>query len=282
MRISPCNYSVSRKSTINKKNECSFRANYDYGNIMKKGDGIIYKRGTIKNYTNMFRGIRMFKELPQFLQKKYPYGAPIYDYACSTGHEASSLVISLFDALPDAQAKKFLPIKALDNNPKILKKTKNHTLVIGAEEESVFRFFESTKKDEYLKPIGTSYGERLYKMQEKLTENIHFGYGDIFEDLKDDKLPKEPIILCLRNMWQFLTKDGAKDLAAKLFEKLPPKSTLIIGEMDVMENSAHELLKRAGFKPVKENVVCNFRNQRLYSWYETMEEGIKEYCFELP
>jgi len=287
MRISPYNYLVSRRPTINKKNECSFGTLYDkdWGGINLIGDGIRYSNGPIKNYTKLIRGVKVFKELPQYLKTTYPNGATIFDYACSAGHEASSIIISLFNGLHPKEVEKFLPIKAFDNNPKVVKMAQKYALKLDNREMCDFKRLDRVDVKDFLVSPRMSVGkQRTYKMSDKLKDNIQFDFGDLFEDLKEGKLSKEPCVLFFRNAWQFLTHKGAIELATTLFEKLPSKSTVIIGEKDIEEQRANKILERIGFKKMLDTKVINPVEQNFKDRFVAIMEGesLSTYCFTKP
>jgi len=121
-------------------------------------------------------------------------------------------------------------------------------------------------------------------MTDKLSENIQFNFGDLFEDLDAGKLSKEPCVLFFRNAWQFLTHKGAIELATKLLEKLPSNSTIIIGEKDIDERRANKILEHAGFKKMLDKKVINPAEQTMQDKFHAIIEGesLSTYCFIKP
>lgn len=275
------------KPNNNKKKDCSFGTLYDkeWRGICQKGDGLRYGNGLIKNYTKLIRGIKVFKELPHYLHQTYPKGAPIYEYACSAGHEASSIVISLFNGFKPEEAKTFLPIKAFDCNPKVLKLAAKQKLLLEPWEKCAVNQFKNIKMEDFLIEPKIKIGkQKSYKMTDKLTDNIQFNFGDLFADLNEGKLSKEPCVLFFRNAWQFLTHKGAIELATLLFEKLPSKSTIIIGEMDIEERRANKILEHAGFKKMLDKKVIDPVNQKMQEKFRVIMEGegLSTFCFKKP
>lgn len=285
MKICAYNYLVPNVKPLRfkKDNNCSFTAHYDiYDNLMQVDRGGFYKCETIKNYTNLFRDIKVFKELPQYLVENYPQGVKIYDYACSIGHEASSIIIGLHDALPEKLAEKYLPILAFDKNPKIVKMAQKHKLKLQKEEVESFKWFEKSNINEYFSPLRKSRdNQKNYRMSDKLTNNVVFSEGDIFEDLRNGKLSAEPCVLFFRNATQFMSKKGVDELLGLMSNKLVSKSTVIIGEMDRFEFGAMSSKKLcdSGFKPVKNNLKPEFNDKSKNSRYEYLDLPFNLYCF---
>lgn len=290
MRIYPCysNTFLQKKRPQSKFNPTPFGAHYDtISGLQICGEGIRYKLGNILNYTLLFRNLCVFKELPSFLESTYPNGVKIHDYACSTGHEACSLVIGLLDALPNENVQKYLPILAFDNNLEMLRIAESHTLKLNDTEKRHLRYFENTNVDDFLKRLRrTSDRQEIYKMTSKLSGNIQFNYGDIFEDLKTGELSKEPCVVLFRNAWQFLTPEGKKELAQSLYKNLPTKSSVIIGDVDIgqVTDPTDWLLIKAGFKRIKPTKLAAFNNKNAESKYLWLRENndLATFCFIKP
>lgn len=283
MQISKYRFGIDKNTVNNIGRGTTFGAHYDFSyELMQKGDGNRYKRGSVKNYTTIFRNLKFFKELPGFLLNKYPEGVKIYDYACSRLHEASSIVITLFDALSSKEANKFLPIYAFDNNPKILKKNIKRTLELDEGELEGFKWFENINIQDYLQYLRASKpDQKLYRMRDDLSNNIYFDYGDIFEDLENRKFSEKPCVVFFRNAWQFLTENGSKELSKKLFDNLHPDSTVIIGDMDTYGNAGEDLLE-SGFRKISNVQILplTFKNpqlQRESQYFD--EEALSKFGF---
>lgn len=281
MKISPCiNYPILSNQ---KENKLSFKAHYDYGfKIMQTGDGDLFRLDTIKNYTELFRNVKLFKELPQFLTENYPSGVKIYDYACSMGHEAYSIILGLYDDMPKDKAKKYLPILAFDKNPKILNLAQKPSIKLETGELDLFNWFENTNIHDYLKPLRKSKdNQTIYKPQEKLKNNVKFNCGDLLEDLNANKFKDEPCVLFFRNASQFLTKKGRNKLVELLYKHLPSKSTVIIGDMDTLTGISNELVQ-TGFTQIKKSFPVNFSDKKLAYRYQYCDAPLSKYCFVKP
>ncbi len=258
------------------------------------GDGVLYQSCNIHNYSTLIRSTELFLELPKVLEEKFPNGAKIYNYACSAGYEPTSLALSLHNYFPEEKAKKYLPIIARDNNSKIIAEAQKYTLKLEQSELNRLKFFENIKKDDFftLGKIRNRYGEKIYKLNDKLKNEIKFEEGDLFKDLDSGELSKEPCVILFRNAWQFLTEDGVKTLSKNLYEKLKPGSLVIIGAMDVpMEYysspNANIHLKKAGFKNLNDKYSIDFKDRDLYEKYIYLKKDnfeftpdVQKYCYE--
>ena len=269
-------------------------------NFEKIGDGDIYKSRRIKNYTALLRNARFWCGLPYLLQDKFPNGAKIFDYACSTGHESASIVISLKDKLPQEQFKKFMPIYAFDSNANAVKQAKSREIMLDNIECELFNLLDKSKPEDYFIKIklGNSSDNTYYK-KSCLSSNIITGEGDLLKDMNKLRAENQPLVLFFRNASQFMTKKGRSLTALSLFQMVPPKSLLIIGDMDVNrlfydndEKTFGECLLSAGFKKVEniypekvidKNKQC--KNGMSLDFVLNMsalmeQDGLEPFCFE--
>lgn len=234
----------------------SFKAHYDCDNLQEMGDGFRYKNVEIHNYTELLRDEDLFKELPSFISKRYPNGVKIYDYACSTGHEAGSIIIGILGGMKNTVAKKYLPIEAYDKNPKIIAVANKHKIELEGHEFRVIKSFDNLKiGDYYEKLYKTDSGQILYQAKDVIKNNVKFSVGDIFKDSENGKFSKKPCVVFFRNAWQFLTANGTKEIAESLYKNMCSGSTLIIGDMDDGKilgfGKAKNALLDAGFQEVE-------------------------------
>ena len=298
MRIDSLSSFNHNKLQYSPKPRVSFGAYYDstlYGkSIENHGDGVLYKSCNIHNYSTLIRSTELFLELPKVLEEKFPNGAKIYNYACSAGYEPTSLALSLHNYFPEEKAKKYLPIIARDNNSKIIAEAQKYTLRLEQGELNRLKFFENINEDDFftLGKIRNRYGEKIYKLNDKLKNEIKFEEGDLFKDLDSGELSKEPCVILFRNAWQFLTEDGVKTLSKNLYEKLKPGSLVIIGAMDVpMEYysspNANIHLKKAGFKNLNDKYSIDFNDKDLRKKYIYLKKDnfefipyVQKYCYE--
>ena len=267
------------------KSAPAFGAHYDNGRIKELvGDGKIYSHGNIHNYSCLIRDLQLFLELPEILKNKFPNGIKIYDYGCSAGYEPVSIVLSLFNGFSKEKVNNYTPIIARDNNPNIIRKAKEYKLELEQDEIRRLSFFENINPKDFLTAKRIDIHEqRNFDYTEDLKQKIHYEIGDIFEDLKSDKLSKEPCVLFIRNMWQYLTQRGVTQLADNLYSCLPPKSIVIIGVKD-MSNDAAINLKRAGFKNINGEYNMFFKDKILQAKYRDVKFLTpfltNDFCFE--
>ena len=266
----------------------TFKAHYDQGQIRENvGDGVRYSHGHIHNYSILLRNFRLFLELPKLLEEKFPNGAKIYDYGCSVGYEPVSLDLGLHNYFPKEQVKKYTPIIARDNNPYILREAKRFKLKFEKDELERLAFLKNINQEEFFHPHRKGIdGQLVCGCSDRLKKDIIFEHGDLFDDLKYDRLSDEPCVVLLRNSWQYMTKNGKEELSDLLFEKLKSGSIVIIGSHDV-SSSANECLLNSGFKNIKGDYeikdceypklefICNGKK-------EPAPSDIELYCFEKP
>lgn len=288
MQVSP----VTNQYNCNKMTaKPTFTAHYDkYIKHIKnqKGDGKIYGYGDIKNYSHLFRNLRFFQQMPIIIDKKFPNGVKIYDYACSSGYEPASIVMSIEDRLPKEKANKFFPIFAFDKNPQIIQEAQRYQLRLNGAENRSFEYFENIKKSNYFTSIGIDFQKQeICNETDNLRQKIIFKNGDLFEDAENDKISKEPCVLFFRNSWQFLTSDGIEKLANLLSKKLKPKSLLFIGDEDIdkfYDMRTDKILQKHNFKPIKEFEPIKYtspKNMKINNRITMFEHGnLSDLCYE--
>ena len=263
----------------------NFTAHYDYGQIKEQtGDGYIYKRGFIHNYSALARDLQLFLEMPQILEEKFPNGVKIYDYGCSAGYEPTSIVLGLYNHFPEDKVAQYTPVIARDSNPQIIKNAMEYRLRLDEDEVYKIKFFENINKDDFfIARRNGKDGQKIHDCTDKIKENIIYENSDLFEDLDNDKLSDEPCVVLLRNAWQYMTPMGVTNLANKLYSKLQPKSIVIIGASDILSDADKRLVE-AGFKKIDKDYDMNFDNRVLNAQYTDMKEfnplRRKHFCFE--
>ena len=290
MQVSPVtNHYNNTKMSV----KPTFTAHYDkYAKGIKnlRGDGIIYQNGDIKNYSHLMRNLVLFQKLPYLLDKKFPNGCRMYDYACSVGYEPASIIISLEDKLPKIKAEKFYPILAFDKNPQIIQEAQRYQLRLNGAERRCFEYFENIKKQKYMTAIGIDFQKQeINNVTDEIRNKIIFREGDIFKDLEEGKLSEEPCVVFIRNTWQFLTQDGSEKLSTTLYDKLKSKSLVFIGDEDIdkfYDMRTDKLLKRAGFNPVEEDFPITFKTPKNMDIYRRLtmfeHKKISQLCYEKP
>lgn len=294
MKVSPIiSYNYQPKHNDSQKNSLSFSAHYDkYAKhiVNMHGDGVIYGSGSIKNYSHLFRNLKFYQIMPFILDKKFPNGAVIYDYACSAGYEASSIVMAMKDKLPNEKVEKFMPVYAFDCNPQIVEEAKKYKLKLNGSELKSFHFFENIKKSDFLVPTKIDRnGQVINFATRNLTNNIIFDNGNIFEDLESGKLSKKPCVLFIKNTWQFLTDYGSRKLAKSLYDNLKSKSLVFIGDEDIDKfygMTTDKVLLDTGFKAVEDRFDITYKqkkNRTLYNRITLFEhKNLSDLCFEKP
>ena len=284
-------------------------------------DGVYLKGVNISNYTKLFRNIKVYQQLPEMLEDKFPDGVRIYDFGCSTGYEPESIIMSLYNKMPKEKVAKYVPILAFDNNAKALMRAISHYRSIHYIDEAGFCFFPNISLDMFYEkqkltniPNEIYLGDKSikteingYKKSEVLTNGVTYRKGDIFKCLDSFDFGKAPVVLFFRNATQFMTPEGQKLLANKMWNNLPSGSIVVIGDRDINDRrgtknrNIRKFLLDNGFKPVEDKYskdISKTRKMNLgrYGFEEEISEntfftiinegdidgGVETYCFEKP
>ena len=213
------------------------------------------------NFTKFYRDPELFKALPEYLDKKFPNGAPIYCYACSDGSEPYTLAIEMMEQ----KINKFFPLKCLDLSKEMISDVKEGSIEILNADLNDYPILKN-----YFKKQNYQYGVVTYNPTTKLKEKITAQEADVLEDIKKDDKFKEPAVVMFRNAWYLLEQgyhkskiDQRTALAEGLFEKLKPGSLLIIGQTD-LDASTTSIIEKTGFIPVKKDEFKHKYNQRYF------------------
>lgn len=97
---------------------------------------------------------------------------------------------------------------------------------------------------------------RISQIRPDITQKVEFKKANILNEI--DKIDgKKPSLILCRNMWPYIDSFKHDDFAKKLYDKLAPGSTVIIGNYDCMgeksypdSNKFPQSLRKAGFKPI--------------------------------
>jgi len=200
------------------------------------------------NSTNFFRRDLNWDDIGKIFNRQFPHGkVNIYDFACSDGSEAFSLVIALIEQLGEKKASRFFPIHASDIDPEIIKMANSGKII--ATEDDILSIEGMTKKGDikkYFTITPVCGGKYILSPKEILTKNVIFKQEGINQGL--DKINKnEQNIILARNFWKYLSVENLAESSFKLSEKANNKTLLLIGNFDLQKNKDPFFLSALGF-----------------------------------
>lgn len=209
-----------------------------YSNV---ADGIVKH----KNNTMLYRNDMDWQSLIKFLAEKYKNvdKVHIFDYACSNGSEAYTILMNLFTYFDDNTLKKFTPIIARDYDEFVIHIANLKTLTIDSDEQDYINIHTGNKFYEYFTLLSKIL--KKYEPNPKLTNNVIFQVGDITQDY--EKLPKENVVLFVRNMWPYLKFEEQQSLPRRLCHHFDKNTTIIIGRYDLRTQKYSDFIEN-GFE----------------------------------
>ena len=157
----------------------------------------------------------------------------VYDFACSDGSEAYSLILSLIEELGEETSLKFFPIQAFDIDKTIIKIAQSG--VIPCDIDDIRRISENLKnktKSNYYQ-ISSDPNNALktsFTASDKLKEKVNFKLSDIQSQI-DNINPTNSLVLC-RNFWPYLSQSDRQQTFKRLCDKLDETSLIVIGYFD--------------------------------------------------
>lgn len=204
-------------------------------------DGIVQH----KNNTMLCRSDMDWQSLIKFLVDKYKDvdKVHIFDYACSNGSEAYTILINLFNNYSENIVKKFTPVIARDYDNFVINLANLKTLTIDSEEQNHINQCTENKFNEYFSLVSKILNK--YSPSSKLTSNVVFQVGDITKDYEN--LPKENVVLFVRNMWPYLKFEEQQSLPRRLCHHFDKNTTIIIGRHDLRTQKYSDFIKN-GFE----------------------------------
>ena len=242
------------------------------------------------NSTNFFRKDLDWHKIGHTFNKQFPKGkVNIYDFACSDGSEAFSLVIALIEQLGEKKAQRFFPIIASDIDSEIIRMANSGKIV--ATEEDMFQMKNMIKNENIEKYFNiTKLGGEKYLLSPKeiLTKNVSFKQESIRHGVDDIQEDENNIILA-RNFWKYMSCEDIAKTSWKLAEKSNDKTLLLIGNFDLKKYETPFFLAELGFDKLddsNENILkfnSNFKRPACAENDKTWERYIQsKYCEYIP
>ncbi len=179
--------------------------------------------------TKLFRSKSLIG-LSKVIINKFPNGVPIYNMACSYGHEPYSVSLLLAEHLGGLQevADKY-PIIASDRADEIIDTAKSQILWIDEDNLDTLKQFKA--HEHFINPIKVNDGVNEFQVSDQLFKTVTFSKGNILDEVR--KLsPNTPVVLLTRNLWYYLDDTTATNLVFDLNGNLASGSILSMGNGD--------------------------------------------------
>lgn len=188
------------------------------------------------------------KSFWEFVSKKFKDVDEIhfFDYACSNGLETYSFLLGLDAYCEEKDIKKIKQIEARDYDPvainvALLRYLNITDLEMYNMDNKILPIFNKN-----FNPINI--GQNNYRVADSYFSKVNFEIGDITQDYKN--LPKENVILSIRNCWPYFTKENQLYLPEKLCNHFDKNALILIGSFDFRTQQSKDFLKN-GFKKAK-------------------------------
>ncbi len=186
-------------------------------------------------------------------------------FASSDGSEAYSNIISLFEG-PAAKrnendVKKFFPIQAYDIDEEIVKAAQSGYIVgsysdiveTACRSDDYREYFNITDKVLNIKDDMSFMGAKALQASKKLTDNVKFNLGDMFEKVKTIKDDSNTVVMC-RNILGYFLDDKIEEFVQLTSKFLNKDSLFVIGDYDREFMDIDAVLQKFNFKKVLKNV----------------------------
>lgn len=202
-----------------------------------------------KNNSSFLREDYNIKSVLNFLSKTFKDVDKVdfFDYASSIGLEAYSLLLGMDAFLNKADAQKFLPIIARDYDEEVIKMALSRNIDIHDVEklriiDGMYPYFNDNFYPVTSNNILTS---TTYRVSDRYASQVNFEVGDITKDYEN--LPKENVILSVRNCWPYFSREDQIHLPEKLCNHFEKNAVIMIGSFDFRTQHLKDFLKN-GFK----------------------------------
>ncbi len=170
-----------------------------------------------------------------------------FDYASSIGLEAYSYLLGMDSFMEKEVAQKFLPIHARDYDEEVIKLALMRQVDIQDSEKYKLenKMVENFNKNFYPVNPNAILASPTYRVSDIYASQVDFEVGDITKDYKN--LPKENIILSIRNCWPYFSREDQLYLPEKLCNHFDKNAVIMIGSFDFRTQHSKDFLKN-GFK----------------------------------
>ncbi|MBR3605746.1 MAG: hypothetical protein IKL52_06940 [Candidatus Gastranaerophilales bacterium] len=225
-------------------------------------------RMVASNSTSFFRRDIDWKSIGSTFDSQFPKGkVNIYDFACSDGSEAYSLIITLIEQLGEKKAQRFFPIVASDIDGEIISMANSGKIM--ATQTDLFLMGNIIKDGKIKKYFSvTELGGDQYLLSPKriLTKNVVFKQQPISRGLDEIQKDEQNIILA-RNFWKYLSREEMATASWKIGEKTNDKTLLVVGNFDIpRDEQTPFFLKALGYDSIRDLLNMNileFKKDRV-------------------
>ena len=170
----------------------------------------------------------------------------IYDFACSDGSEAYSLIISLIETLGEKEAERFLPIKAFDKDKEIIKRAKSNFIFADKNDIERIKRYTNDNLEKYFYVAKEENGQCLLVVRPILSSNVVFKQAKIQDEIKNLNEPNS--LIFARNMWKYLPEDERISSFKEMYDTIDSSSKLLLGAFDFHKGGKLPVgLAEAGF-----------------------------------
>lgn len=246
MKINPINsinFTSTRRTTYQntgtqKVYTRPYYSDYEDFLSLEKGENKNYYTVLIKNsnYSDFFRSDVDWLKFADELNKEFKDKdkVNVYDFGCSDGSEAYSLIISLIETLGEKEAQKFFPIKASDKDPYIVNRAQKGLINCTKKDFARINEFSSDKFDKYFEIVKEQKnGDKIIRPKDILKSKVIFQKENIQDGIKN--VERENSLVLARNFLHYLTEDELKNTLIEM-RKLDESSLIVIGRFDEENN----------------------------------------------
>ena len=213
--------------------------------VVKPGTSPLIEEVLWRNNTSIYRNDMAWGELVKFLKEKYAKvdKVAVYNYACSNGLETYTFLMELISNTDKETIDKFTPVIARDFDNFAINLAQRKLVDIDDFEINRINTHTNGKFEEYFTKKTKLDGK--YSPKENLTALANFGVGDFTKDYIN--LPKDNVIIIVRNCWPYFSADDIDNLPKKLYDHLGKNATLVTGNYDFL-HLGYRKFRDVGFK----------------------------------
>lgn len=236
------------------------------------------------NKTNFFRGDITgyfgagWNEFAKYLDEEFKGKVNVYDFGCSDGSEAYSLIISLIENLGEENAKRFLPVYAYDIDPYIIRSARTGKIKCDGDDMKKINEHTNNNPDKYFTVLAHNKKTDTYTLEVKpvLKDNVIFNTGDISRKIEDVE-GSNSLILC-RNFWRYMSQEQIFQTVKKMKDTLDFSSRITIGDFDMYNEglcAIPDFFEAAGFYSPKFNIIAKEKDPKILSRFKNDEEYLQ-------
>ena len=173
-------------------------------------------------------------------------------YACSDGRETQSFLIALDSLFGEKATEKFCPIIAKDYDPFVINIANKNFYEFSEEEIRRINKISGGKFHEYYETVSKL--DNRYKATKKLTDRILYEVGDFTKEYQI--LPKENVILGIRNCWPYFSMKNQYTLPMRVCNHFDKNALLLLGDFDFTTQDKTDFMQN-GFKTSEDLTLKN-------------------------